>query len=103
MSSVSRFVLCLLVASTVRWTAVASSQPLRFCADPNNLPFSNERREGFENAIADAVARDMGRTAEYFWMPQRRGFVRRTLRAGECEVIVGTSAGSPMLLTTKPY
>ena len=55
---------------------------LRVCADPNNLPFSNSRMEGFENRIADLIARDLGARVEYTWWPQRRGFVRNTLRAG---------------------
>ena len=49
-----------------------SAAPLRVCADPNNLPFSNERGEGFENRIAELVARELGRPLEYVWWAQRR-------------------------------
>jgi len=77
--------------------------PLRVCADPNNLPFSNERREGFENKIAEVLAREMGRKVEYKWWAQRRGFIRNTLRAGACDVVVGVPASFELALTTSPY
>src|SRR5262245_40938621 len=53
---------------------------LRVCADPNNMPLSNERGEGYENKIAEALAKDLGRTTQYTFFPQRMGFVRNTLR-----------------------
>lgn len=56
----------------------ASPDRLRVCADPNNLPYSNERGEGFENAIAEIVARDIGRDLSFVWYPQRREDRRRT-------------------------
>jgi mxaJ protein len=76
---------------------------LRVCADPNNLPFSNERREGFENRLAELVAREMGRTVQYTWWAQRRGFIRNTLKAGKCDVIMGVPTGLGMVLATRPY
>lgn len=76
---------------------------LRVCADPNNLPFSNERGEGFENKIAELLARDMGDRVEYTWWAQRRGFFRNTLRAGVCDVVIGVPSAVEMALTTKPY
>lgn len=76
---------------------------LRVCADPNNLPFSNERREGFENRLADLVATDLDATVEYTWWAQRRGFVRNTLRAGTCDVVMGVPADYDPVLTTQPY
>jgi quinoprotein dehydrogenase-associated probable ABC transporter substrate-binding protein len=81
----------------------AASVPLRVCADPNNLPFSNDRREGFENKIAEIVARDLGRTVEYFWTPQRRGFIRNTLKANACDVVVGVPSAFDAVRPTKPY
>ena len=70
---------------------------LRVCADPNNLPFSNERREGFENQIARAGRRgSCARRVEYTWWAQRRGFVRNTLNAGACDVVMGVPAGFEM-------
>lgn len=68
----------------------AGDAGLRVCSDPNNLPFSNLRREGFENRIAKLVAADLGRKVEYVWRPQRRGFVGEGLNAGLCGLIVGT-------------
>jgi mxaJ protein len=73
------------------------------CADPNSLPYSNEAREGFENKLAALVAEKLGARLEYFWMPQRRGFVRNTLKANLCDLVVGVPSKSEMLLTTDPY
>jgi mxaJ protein len=79
------------------------SRVLRICADPNNLPFSNRREEGFENRVAEILARDMGARLEYTWWPQRRGFVRNTLRARKCDVMPGVASGYELVLSTKPY
>lgn len=76
---------------------------LRVCSDPNNLPFSNDRGEGFENAIAELIASDLGRPLQYTWFPQRRGFIRNTLQAGDCDVVLGVPAENEMTRTTKPY
>lgn len=76
---------------------------LRVCADPNNLPFSNRAGEGFENALAELIAADLKRTVEYTWWPQRRGFMRTTLNAGICDVVMGVPAAFEMSATTAPY
>jgi mxaJ protein len=76
---------------------------LRVCADPNNLPFSNELGQGFENRLAEMTARALGRSLRYRWWPQRRGFVRTTLNAESCDVIMGVPAGYEMTATTRPY
>lgn len=76
---------------------------LRVCADPNNLPFSDNRGSGFENKIARLVARDMHATVEYTWWPQRRGFVKRTLGANDCDVVIGVPVGYDLVMTTHPY
>jgi mxaJ protein len=76
---------------------------LRVCADPNNLPFSNRRGDGFENRIAEMLAREMNVRLEYTWWAQRRGFFRNTLKAGLCDVVIGVPAGFEMALTTAPY
>ena len=78
-------------------------EPLRVCADPNNLPFSNKRGDGFENRIATLIAKDLGTRVEYTWWAQRRGFVRNTLNAGSCDVILGVPAHYEMVRTTQPY
>ncbi|HUR83600.1 MAG TPA: substrate-binding domain-containing protein [Thermoanaerobaculia bacterium] len=82
----------------------AEARPtLRVCSDPNNLPFSNQKLAGFENKLADLVAKDLGATVTYYWFAQRRGFVRNTLGANKCDVIMGVPSSFEMALTTRPY
>ena len=76
---------------------------LRVCADPNNLPYSNERQEGFENRIAELVAREMKAELRYVWWAQRRGYIRNSLRAGLCDLFIGMPTGLDMVLVTRPY
>jgi len=76
---------------------------LRISADPNNLPFSNQRQEGFENRIAELLARELGADVQYIWRAQRRGFFRSALKEGECDLVLGVPAGFDMALTTTPY
>ena len=76
---------------------------LRVCADPNNLPFSNRQQQGFENKIAELLARERGGRVAYTWWPQRRGFLRGTLNAGRCEVVMGVPVNYELALTTRPY
>ena len=80
-----------------------ATKPFRVCADPNNLPFSNQQQEGFENKIAEVLARGLRQTVAYTWWPQRRGFLRSTLNAGKCDVVMGLPADIDMVLTTQPY
>jgi mxaJ protein len=77
--------------------------PLRVCADPNNMPFSNQHADGFENRIATLVAGALHRPLSYFWLPQRRGFIRNSLNAGQCDVVMGVPAQYGLLLPTHPY
>ena len=94
-----------LVAAVVihRVSFAGPSRTLRVCADPNNLPFSNERREGFENRLADLIAADLGARVEYTWWAQRRGFVRNTLNADLCDVVMGVPGSFELALVTRPY
>ena len=101
MSLVSSLVVWLTAAAGV--AAIPAAPPLRVCADPNNMPFSNAHDDGFENRIAALVARDLARPLTYVWAPQRRGFIRGTLDAGRCDVVVGVPAGFGRLQTTRPY
>jgi quinoprotein dehydrogenase-associated probable ABC transporter substrate-binding protein len=73
------------------------------CADPANLPFSNERGEGFENRVAALLGRALERPVEYVFFPQVQGFVRNTLRAGRCDLVMGTVAGDDLMQNTNPY
>ncbi len=75
----------------------------RVCSDPDNLPFSNEQQQGFENKIATVLAKDLGDSLSYVWWPSRRGFVRMTLGAYQCDIIIGTPQGYDLVLQTRPY
>lgn len=100
-----------------RWLAIAlllvglaasaqertDAPPLRVCADPDNLPFSHQDGSGFENRIAELLARELGRPLQYAWLPDRRGFVRKTLGERLCDVIVGVPARFERTLNTRPY
>jgi mxaJ protein len=81
----------------------ADSRELRVCADPNNLPFSNERQQGFENRIAELVARDLGVKLSYVWWAQRRGFVRNTINQNQCDLIIGVPSSFERTRPTIPY
>jgi quinoprotein dehydrogenase-associated probable ABC transporter substrate-binding protein len=76
---------------------------LRVCADPNNMPFSNEKQEGFENKVAELFARQLGKEVGYTWFPQATGFVRNTLGAHKCDVIIGFPQGDEIVQNTNPY
>jgi quinoprotein dehydrogenase-associated probable ABC transporter substrate-binding protein len=89
-------------AQSATGNLVARSE-LRVCADPNNLPFSDEKGEGFENQIAALLAKDMSVPVKYTFFPQVVGFVRNTLRAGQCDLVMGTVAGDEIMQTTTPY
>ena len=75
----------------------------RVCADPNDMPYSNQAGEGYENRIAALLAHDLGLPLEYTWRPAMRGFVRKTLNTGVCDVIIGVPADYDPVLTTAPY
>lgn len=107
---VSAALVCVASASQAIAAERADDDVLRVCADPSNMPLSNERGEGYENKIAEALARDLGRHVEFTFFPQRMGFVRNTLRARDeatqkfkCDVVIGVPKGYEMTATTKPY
>jgi quinoprotein dehydrogenase-associated probable ABC transporter substrate-binding protein len=76
---------------------------LRVCADPHNMPFSTERGEGFENKLAEMLASQFGKGLAYTWYPQAPGFVRNTLRAYKCDVVMGIPQGDDVVQVTNPY
>jgi quinoprotein dehydrogenase-associated probable ABC transporter substrate-binding protein len=84
--------------------ASAGGEPLRVCADPNNLPFSDRQGRGFENELAEFVARMLDRDGvAYTWHPQRRGFVRNTLNTHACDIVMGVPEHYELTATTRPY
>ncbi|MDD5033652.1 MAG: quinoprotein dehydrogenase-associated putative ABC transporter substrate-binding protein [Methylococcaceae bacterium] len=83
---------------------------LKVCADPNNPPYSGEKKQGFENRIAELFAKELDKKIEYTWFPQRMGFIRNTLKAQwpdseeyKCDVVLGLPTGVEMVATTNPY
>ena len=76
---------------------------VRVCSDPNNLPFSNEKGEGFENKIAELLASDLGVPVRYTWYPDSMGFIRSTLNARRCDIVMGTVSGNELLQNSNPY
>lgn len=109
-----RFSLPLILASAICLFsspsfAASPRKAFRVCADPNNLPFSDNKREGFENKIAELFAKELGLPVEYTWYPQRMGFLRNTLRARlegggyRCDIVMGVPSNYHETATTKPY
>ena len=85
----------------------AGAEPLRVAADPENMPFTNRKLEGFENRIADVLAAELGTNTEYVWWGQRRGFIRNTLKATleerRGDVVMGIPKGYDLVSWTRPY
>lgn len=92
-----------LPALSLLLVGAAAPRTLKICADPNNLPFSNQAQQGFENKLVDIVAKDLGATVSYTWWAQRRGNLRETLKAGECDIVPGIGSNVEMAGTTRPY
>ncbi len=96
-------------------TATASAaEKFKVCADPLNPPYSTKKKDGFENKIAELIAKELGQTVEYTWFPQRIGFIRNTLMAPvndkdvdskdfKCDVVMGLPTGYDLTETTIPY
>lgn len=83
--------------------AAAETHELRVCADPDNMPFSNKQREGFENHIASLVATELGARLTYMWQRMGRGFVREYIDESQCDLVIGIPSNFRPLLTTSPY
>ncbi len=79
---------------------LVNRQQLRVCADPADPPFSNEKLEGFENKIADIIADELKIPVEYKWFPKATGFIRMTLFAKKCDLVIGWGQGDDMVLNT---
>jgi len=100
-----RWTIIALAGTVALLTGIAGADPaeLKVCSDPDNLPYSNERQEGFENKIAEIVAKDLGASLTNFWWPHQRGLVRNTLRADKCDVLIDIPKGYDPVTWTKPY
>ena len=92
-----------LVLGTMTAYGAAAPQPLRVCADSNNLPYSNDRQEGFENKLAEMIAQDLDRPLQYFWWPHSPRFAEKTFKAGACDVIMEVPSTYDLALPTHPY
>ena len=98
------------VLTILSTTPSMAEENFRVCADPLHPPYSDKKGNGFENKIAELFARDLGQTVEYYWFPQRIGFIRNTLKAKlpdsehyKCDVVMGLPASYDLTLTSKPY
>jgi mxaJ protein len=96
----------LIAGAILTLTASAPRPPLaelRVCADPYDMPLSNDREEGFENKLAQLVASDLNARIVYYWRPERRGFLRSSILAGFCDVMIQAPVGFDPVATTAPY
>lgn len=84
-------------------TAAIAAKPLRICADPDNLPFSDRAARGFDNRIAALVAHDLGRKPVFIAARSRRGFLREQFNKAACDVLTGVPFGMRGVATTRPY
>ncbi|MDE8343389.1 MAG: hypothetical protein POG24_06185, partial [Acidocella sp.] len=82
---------------------LVSPDRFRVCADPADLPFSNDKGEGFENKIAVLIGTDMHKPVRYTFFPDSQGFIRATLMKDRCDVVMGTAVGNTDVTTTAPY
>lgn len=89
--------------SVAQTTDLVSKTHFRVCADPANMPFSNQAGEGFENKIAELLAAKLELPVQYEWFPMATGFVRKTLGEGRCDIIIGYAQGDEMVLNTNHY
>jgi quinoprotein dehydrogenase-associated probable ABC transporter substrate-binding protein len=75
----------------------------RVCADPHSMPFSNQAGEGFENKVAELFAKKLDKSLAYTWFPQSVGFIRNTLNAHKCDIVMGFPQGGELAQSTNPY
>ncbi|QHQ37454.1 substrate-binding domain-containing protein [Algicella marina] len=82
---------------------LVSKTAFRVCADPANAPMSSEDGSGYENKLADLIASKLELPVEYTWFPMATGFIRQTLRANKCDVVMGYAQGHELVLNTNHY
>lgn len=93
----------LLVCGLAAAASGEQGEPIRVCADPNNLPYSNRELQGFENKIAAVIGQELGASLDYYWWPAQMGMVRNTLQKDRCDVLISIPKGYDPVLWTKPY
>ncbi len=98
-----RFPLLILALLLLGSCSLVRQRELVACADPNNLPFSNRKGEGFENKLAEIIAHDLHARLSYVWWAQRRGYVRNTLNEAKCDFWPGIASTVDMVATSRPY
>jgi len=110
MSNIRQWIFGVIVCGLPAAVWTADGPAFRVCSDPKNLPFSSKSQDGLENKIAELWAQELGVPLEYTWFPQRRGFIRNTLKAPnesgdsyKCDIVMGVAAGFDRVLTTEPY
>ena len=94
---------CGAAAALAETSDLVDRSQLRVCADPANVPFSNDKMEGFENKIADLLGKDLGVPVSYTWFPQATGFIRNTLGAGACDLVMGVAQGDELVQNSNHY
>ena len=91
------------IALAIALATPVAARELRVCADPDDLPYSNRAGQGFENRIAALVGQDLGADVRYYWLPQWRGYARKTLSQHRCDVIPGIAQADDSVLATDAY
>ena len=94
---------CLVLASAPAASATESGSVLRVCADPDNMPFSNEQGEGFENKLAELMAQKLDSRLEYSWFAEETGYVPNTMGHDACDLVMGYAQGTGLIEDTNPY
>jgi mxaJ protein len=102
-ATAARIGLAVLLGAASTGAAPASAAYLRVCADPDNLPFSNEKAEGFENKLAELIAQKLDATLEYTWFAEATGYVPNTMGREACDLVMGYAQGTGLIEDTNPY
>ncbi|MEM8729790.1 MAG: substrate-binding domain-containing protein [Pseudomonadota bacterium] len=97
------YLLGCLGSAAAQTSDLVSKNALRVCADPGNSPMSSQDETGFENALAELVAEKLDMPVQYTWYPQATGFIRQTLRAKKCDIVMGYAQGHELVLNTNHY
>jgi len=100
---VCRVLLAMLVGGLGGFAGKASAGVLRVCADPDNMPFSNDKGEGFENKLAELIAAKLNDTLEYTWFSESSGYVPNAVGSDACDLIMGYAQGTGLIDDSNPY